>query len=293
MLDAQHRYYDFKNADYERIFHYLEDIDWFDTLNSKSTNESADFVQKTLQDCIREQVPVRSFRNSTFPKWVSGSLINLISKKKESHKLYTLLGGYNRYLTFSRLRARCKYESKRLHSNYLNSIQKRFCTNPKSFWEFVRSKLGANSIPDEVHLGETKATGEQVSSLFASHFSPVYKDPQFTANTFSVGCTNQEFSFLPLILSITTEEVSEALNSLSNTRGSGPDGISVLLLYRCRATLGLPVTLIFNKSLAEGVFPFTWKISRVTPILKSGNPTDVANYRPISGLPFLGKLLLI
>jgi len=60
-------------------------------------------------------------------------------------------------------------------------------TNPKSFWEFVRSKRGANSIPDEVHLGKTKATGEQVSSLFASHFSSVYKDPQFTANTLSEG----------------------------------------------------------------------------------------------------------
>ncbi|KAL4141589.1 hypothetical protein QTP88_004205 [Uroleucon formosanum] len=157
MLDAQHRYYDYKNADYERIFHYLEDIDWFDTLNSKSINESADFVPKTLQDCIREWVPVRSFRNSTFPKWVSGSSINLISKKKESHKL---LGGFNRYSTFSRLCAQCKYESKRLYSNYLNSIQKHFCTNPKSFWEFVRSKRGANSIPDEVHLSETKATDE-------------------------------------------------------------------------------------------------------------------------------------
>lgn len=33
-----------------------------------------------------------------------------------------------------------------------------------------------------------------------------------------------------------------------------------------------------------------WKISRVTLILKSGNPPDVANYQPISGLPLLGKL---
>lgn len=172
----------------------------------------------------------------------------------------------------------------------MNSLQERFCINPKSFWEFVRSKRGANSIPDEVYLGETKATGEQVSSLLASHFSSVYKDPQFTANTLSDECINQEFSFLPSILSITTEEVNEALNSLSNTRGSGPDGISALLLYLYRATFGLLVTLIFNKSLAEDVFPLTWKISRVTPISKYGNPTDVANYRPISGLPFLGKL---
>ncbi|KAL5242969.1 hypothetical protein ACI65C_010379 [Semiaphis heraclei] len=83
------------------------------------------------------------------------------------------------------------------HKSHLNSLKERFCTNPKSFWEFVRSKRGASSIPDDVHLGETKATGEQVSSLFASHFSSVYRDPQFTANTLSERCTNQEFSSLP------------------------------------------------------------------------------------------------
>lgn len=123
MLDAQHKLYDLKVANYERIFHYLKGIDWLDALSTKSTDESVDFLQEIFQDCIREWVPVRSFRNSTFPKWVSGSLINLISKKKESHKLYKLLGGYNRYITFSRLRLRCKYESKRLYRNYLNSIQ--------------------------------------------------------------------------------------------------------------------------------------------------------------------------
>jgi len=33
-----------------------------------------------------------------------------------------------------------------------------------------------------------------------------------------------------------------------------------------------------------------WKDSRITPIFKSGNPSDVTNYQPISGLPFLGKM---
>ncbi|VVC32719.1 Hypothetical protein CINCED_3A004497 [Cinara cedri] len=55
-------------------------------------------------------------------------------------------------------------------------MQERLCTKPKSFWEFVRSKRGVSSIPEEIHLGETKATDDQVASLFASRFSSVYKD---------------------------------------------------------------------------------------------------------------------
>lgn len=126
--------------------------------------------------------------------------------------------------------------------------------------------------------------------LCLSHTSPRYIKTHSLRQTLYPNGVQTKDSLFTHPLSITTEEVNEALNSLSNTRGSGTDGISALLLYRCRATLGLPLTLIFNKSLAEGVFPLTWTISCVTPILKSGNPTDVANYRPITGLSFLGKL---
>jgi len=169
-------------------------------------------------------------------------------------------------------------------------MQERLCVDPKSFWEFIRSKRGVSAIPDEVHLGESKASSGQVASLFASHFSSVYGVPWFTSNDLSDEFTNHQFSFLPSNLSISIDDVNAALNSLSNARGSGPDGISAILLYHCRAFLSLPVTLIFNQSLLEGVFPSVGKISRVMPILKSGNPADVANYRPISGLPLLGKL---
>jgi len=40
----------------------------------------------------------------------------------------------------------------------------------------------------------------------------------------------------------------------------------------------------------EGNFPAVWKISCVIPILKSGDPTLVTNYRSVSNLPFIIKL---
>jgi len=42
--------------------------------------------------------------------------------------------------------------------------------------------------------------------------------------------------------------------------------------------------------LDEGVFPAIWKISHITPILKSGDTSDVKNYRPISILSHLSKI---
>jgi len=86
MLDVKHTYYDFKNANYERIIDRLESIDWYNTFSSGSADHSADFLQKTLLVLIRECVSSRNFRNSTFPIWVSRGLKELLAMKKQSHK---------------------------------------------------------------------------------------------------------------------------------------------------------------------------------------------------------------
>ena len=48
---------------------------------------------------------------------------------------------------------------------------------------------------------------------------------------------------------------------------------------------------LFNKSIIMGKFPSDWKYARVVPIPKSGCSKNPANYRPISILSVLSKLL--
>ena len=51
------------------------------------------------------------------------------------------------------------------------------------------------------------------------------------------------------------------------------------------------ITKHFNLSLKTGIFPTDWKFARVVPIPKTGNPESPSNYRPISILPIISKLL--
>ena len=57
--------------------------------------------------------------------------------------------------------------------------------------------------------------------------------------------------------------------------------------------LSLPFTYtcIYNQSIANGIVPDLFKISRVTPIYKSGEVTDTGNYRPIATLSSFSKVL--
>lgn len=57
------------------------------------------------------------------------------------------------------------------------------------------------------------------------------------------------------------------------------------------SSLCYPLFIVICKSLDEGTFPDIWKISSVTPIFKSGEIIDVSNYRPISIISHLAKLM--
>ena len=50
------------------------------------------------------------------------------------------------------------------------------------------------------------------------------------------------------------------------------------------------ITKLINLSFSSNVFPSLWKTAKVTPIFKSGDPTDVTNYCSISVLPILSKI---
>lgn len=48
---------------------------------------------------------------------------------------------------------------------------------------------------------------------------------------------------------------------------------------------------LFNMSLSTSQFPTLWKCSKVVALFKSGDKCNVTNYRPISVLPTISKIL--
>ena len=51
------------------------------------------------------------------------------------------------------------------------------------------------------------------------------------------------------------------------------------------------LTLIFNKSIEDGVLPDKLKFSTIIPCFKKGNRKNCSNYRPISLLSYIDKIL--
>ena len=70
-----------------------------------------------------------------------------------------------------------------------------------------------------------------------------------------------------------------------------PDGIPASFLKEVASKIAYPLTIIYNKSLDTGVIPSAWKKSNTTPIHKIVSSDDPSNYRPISVVPIVAKLL--
>ena len=94
-----------------------------------------------------------------------------------------------------------------------------------------------------------------------------------------------------LDLLCTEEEVCGYLQSLDTTKATGSNGLSAKMLKETAASITPAVTKLFNISLQVGELPAEWKHAIITPIPKSNNLSSVSNYRPISLLPLLSKVL--
>ena len=71
----------------------------------------------------------------------------------------------------------------------------------------------------------------------------------------------------------------------------GPDGIPGRILKETAQQIAPSLTLLFDKSLRSAVVPDEWKLANVVPVFKRGIKEPIQNYRPISLLCIVSKVL--
>ena len=86
-------------------------------------------------------------------------------------------------------------------------------------------------------------------------------------------------------------EVESHLSSLKRSKSSGNDGLPPRLLKDSATIIAPPLNHNINLSLQHGLIPLEWKSEKIVPIHKSGSKSDFDNYRPISILPSISKVI--
>ena len=97
------------------------------------------------------------------------------------------------------------------------------------------------------------------------------------------------FEFMPTDCS----KVLSLLSKLSKSKATGLDKIYAKLVQICADLIVDSLCVIFNTfttSITTGIFPKERKWSKVVPVFKQGDRTDLDNYRLISIIPVVAKV---
>ena len=85
--------------------------------------------------------------------------------------------------------------------------------------------------------------------------------------------------------------IYDQLRNLKGSKATGLDGIPARLLKDGANAIAKPIAYLINLTIRSGEIPLEWKEAKVTPIFKSGKRNEENNYRPISVLPLISKIM--
>ena len=94
-----------------------------------------------------------------------------------------------------------------------------------------------------------------------------------------------------LLSDTNSDEIISLVNNFFPKKSCGIDGISSIMLKYVIDLIAIPLTHIINESFHCSIVSSALKLSRVIPVYKSGNKNDLINYRPISLLPIISKVI--
>ena len=144
-------------------------------------------------------------------------------------------------------------------------------------------------LPPQVHADSTSAdTDTSKAELFNQYFYSVFTHSDFPM-------PDPMDMHVPVdslnLINFTEQEVFDALINLNPNKASGIDNIAPVVLKNCAHALTISAHHLFTISIKSGSIPSEWKIHKITSVYKSGNKTSVTNYRPISLLCMMSKVL--
>ncbi|CAH8605723.1 unnamed protein product [Dicrocoelium dendriticum] len=187
------------------------------------------------------------------------------------------------------IRNQCVHLVREDKSEHQRQLMRKFSSNPKALYSHVNSlrqvKHGVTALTTPTGL--TKSANEAAEVLcqqYASTFSVPSMHTTTVPSSVSLSTSLTTVHFTP-------EKVLAKLKSLRLTASPGADGFHPRLLRACAAALALPLAELFTHFFLQGKVPNDWKCGTITPIYKGGTRKDPANYRPITLLSTISKVM--
>ena len=93
------------------------------------------------------------------------------------------------------------------------------------------------------------------------------------------------------LASVSKNSIQAVLKSTQFSKATGLGSLSVRFLKHGVNFLAKPISYLCNLSINSDNFPDSCKVAKLRPLYKKGSLTQLCNYRPISLLPLMSKVI--
>ena len=275
-------------ADFDRASQLLSQLDLDNLFCDADIDTCWDRWKTSFLDIMDSCIPKSTLPDKRSVPWLTKEVVQAIRKRDYYFKKAKRTGDISARDRYNQLRNSIVSQLRQLKKDFFRKFEN---GSDSEFWKAARllddrrtSFLNLADGSDIVTSDVTKA--ELLNNHFANSFNkevpPIDESP-------SPLSTSRNSELDDLLCS--EEEVFCLLSNIDSTKSCGPDLISGKMLKSTASAITPAVTLLFNKSLTLGKVPRDWKIARVTPIPKSSKKVDPSNFRPVSLLSILSKIL--
>ena len=299
----------FRNYTALRLKEALMNINWSSVLLSTNVDYCLAEFTRLFDSAVDLVAPFHDVRvKGKSNPWMNSTILagiklrdSLLSRFKKDRSNSTL------YSDFCRVRNRVQRDIKMAKQSFFVSKVNQNRGNSGKLWGHLKSlgyKSGSNSSSITLEEnGITHSLPFDVASCFNRFYSTVASNlvsalPSplglFNTSSYAFRMFYRRFSGSSnsFVLSpVSRGFVLKQLRSLNPHKAIGIDGISPKLLRDGAEALVEPVTHLINMSILTETVPKSFKQAKVVPLFKKGSRLDPGNYRPVSILNILSKVL--
>jgi hypothetical protein len=182
---------------------------------------------------------------------------------------------------------------------YISSKLTQNAKNPKKTWQTLNELLGRGTKSETVSQININGSISSDNLEMANHFNKFFTNVGEEISNSVPPVTKRPEDYIdygreiPLMQlgNTTPEHVLKIMKKFDPKSSSDIHGVSTKMIKFVGNVIALPLSHIFNLSLASGNFPAKLKQCRVIPIFKNGDQLECDNYRPISLLSSISKIL--
>ena len=221
-------------------------------------------------------------RRRTTPPWSDRELYQLQVRKSRLHRRWLLnKGDAALYAQFKLARSDASRAYRRKRNAFFSQQCQDSQQNPRKMWSLVNTMTG-RAKPNQAPT----CSLDDISNAFHA----VVTD-QSRPTSIAVPCGPHPPAAIECFHCQDVRAVANLLRQVNPQKATGSDGIPGLLLKACADLLAHSLWQIFHKSTTTGTVPAAFKVALVRPLFKAGDPSEPSNYRPVSLLPIVSKLL--